>query len=81
MPGFHPGYSGSVPGQGIKILLQATAQGYLVEIRSSIFNHLFLLNLVAPRISNASMSIVTHQSHTLGWILDKMGSCLQKLST
>ena len=72
MPGFHPGYSGSVPGQGIKILLQATTQGCLVEIRSSIFNHLFLLNLVAPHISNVSMSIVTHQSHILDWILDKM---------
>ena len=72
MLGFHPGYSGSVPGQGIKILLQATAQGCLVEIRSSIFNHLFLLNLVGPHISNVSMSIVTHQSHILGWILDKM---------
>ena len=73
MPGFHPGYSGSVPGHGIKILLQAASQGCLIEIRSSIFNHLFLLNLVAPHISNVSMSIVTHQSHTLGWIIDKMG--------
>ena len=47
--------------------------GIAVSYGSSIFNHLFLLNLVAPHISNVSMSIVTCQSHTSGWILDKMG--------
>ena len=32
IPGFHPGYPGSIPGQGIKILLHATTHCCLSEI-------------------------------------------------
>ena len=32
VPGFHPGYPGSIPGQGTKIALQATGHCCLSEI-------------------------------------------------
>ena len=35
IPGFHPGYPGSIPGQGIKISLHATAHCYPTEITST----------------------------------------------
>ena len=34
--GFHPGYPGSIPGQGIKISLHATDACCLAEIRMAI---------------------------------------------
>ena len=34
IPGFHPGYLGSIPGQGIKILLHANAHCCLSEINT-----------------------------------------------
>ena len=33
IPGVHPGFPGSIPGQGIKISLHTTAHHCLVEIR------------------------------------------------
>ena len=40
IPGFHPGYPGSVPGQGTKISLHATTHCCLSEIKRAPWRHL-----------------------------------------
>ena len=58
IPGFHPGYPGSIPGPGIKILLHATTHCCLSEIEPSFLSfEMFLISGHLPY--NNSLNKIT----------------------
>ena len=60
--GFHPGYPGSIPGQGIKILLHATTPCCLAKVRARLYTN---LQQGAGNLNIKRLLLVGETSHPL----------------